>query len=210
MISEICRDDENLTTDTSKMDLRGLKEHLRDLLKEAKYLIVLDDMWDPKNFLDISDILIDNHQHSRIIITSRMAEVANLAPESNRLELKPLSEEESWDLFCRKAFNIEKSHECPPPLEKWAKEIVLKCDGLPLALVSLGGVLSLLDKTKSEWKRVYDQLSWELDNNPSLGPLKNILILSFNYLPRYLKNCFLYCGLFPEDSQLKRKKLVRF
>jgi len=138
-----------------------------------------------------------------------MAEVANLAPERNRLELKPLLEKESWDLFCRKAFHLEQNHECPHPLEKWARQIAFKCDGLLLALVSIGVMLSLFEKTESEWRRLFDQLSWHLDNNPSLGPLKNILNLSFNYLPRYLKNCFLYCGLFPEDSLLARKKLIR-
>jgi disease resistance protein RPM1 len=210
IISEISsRDEQNCPIDTSNMDLRGLKENLRDFLRDMKYLIVLDDIWNPKAFLDISDILIDNDRYSRIVITSRMAEVANLAPQSHRLELKPLSKKESWDLFCRKAFHLDKNHECHPPLEKWAREIVLKCDGLPLALVSLGGVLSLVDKTESEWKRVYNQLSWELDNNPSLDSLRNIIILSFKYLPSYLKKCFLYCGLFPEDSMLSRKKLVR-
>ncbi|XP_078156748.1 disease resistance protein RPM1-like [Carex rostrata] len=210
IIFEMCKHEHNDPIDTTNMDLRGLKENLAKLLKDMKYLIVLDDMWDPNAFRDISDTFIDNHRGSRIIITSRIAEVANLAPESNRLDLEPLSENESWDLFCSKAFHFEKNYECPTPLEKWAKKIVLKCDGLPLALVSLGGVLSLVDKTESEWKRVHDQLSWELDNNPGLGPLKNIIMLSFQYLPRYLKNCFLYCGLFKEDSLLTRKKLIRF
>ncbi|KAJ4801766.1 Disease resistance protein RPM1 [Rhynchospora pubera] len=210
IITEICKDDQSVLINRTNMSLRGLKETLRGLLKEMKYLIVLDDMWDPKVFLDISDTFIDNHRGSRIVITSRMAEVANLAPENNRLELKPLSKEESWDLFCRKAFPLETNHECPLPVNEWAREIVSKCDGLPLALVSLGGVLSLVEKTKSEWKRVCDQLSWELDNNPGLGHLKNILNLSFSYLPRYLKNCIFYCGLFPEDSLLARKKLIRF
>ena len=113
------------------------------------------------------------------MITSRIANVASLAPKRNRLELKPLPELDSWDLFCKKAFPIERNHECPHPLKRWAKEIVSKCDGLPLALVSLGGVLSCAEKTESEWRRVHDQLTWELDNNPNLDPLKNILNLSF-------------------------------
>ncbi|XP_078156585.1 disease resistance protein RPM1-like [Carex rostrata] len=209
MISEICKEGQNNSINTDNKDLRELKEIVVKLLKEKKYLIVLDDMWDLKAFQDIRDTLVNDHRGSRIMITSRIANLAYLAPESNRLELKPLPELDSWDLFCKKAFPIERNHECPPPLKEWAKEIVSKCDGLPLALVSLGGVLSCSENTKSEWRRVHDQLTWELDNNPNLDPLKNILNLSFKYLPKYLKNCFLHCSLFPEDFPLPRKKLLR-
>ncbi|XP_078156730.1 disease resistance protein RPM1-like [Carex rostrata] len=206
MISEISKDN---SINTGNKDLRELKEIMVKLLKEKKYLIVLDDMWDLKAFQDIRDTLVNDHRGSRIMITSRIANVASLAPERNRLELKPLPELDSWDLFSKKAFPNERNHECPPFLKKWAKEIVSKCDGLPLALVSLGGVLSCSEKTESEWRRVHDQLTWELDNNPNLDPLKNILNLSFKYLPKYLKNCFLHCSLFPEDFRLPRKKLLR-
>ncbi|XP_078156908.1 disease resistance protein RPM1-like [Carex rostrata] len=199
----------NLPIDTTNMDCRGLKERLRKLLKEMKYLIVLDDMWNPNSFEEIRDTLIDNHRGSRIVITSRNAVVANLSLKINRLELKPLSQKESWDLFCRKAFHLENNNECPPPLQKWATVIVSKCAGLPLALVSLGGVFSLIENTEPEWERVCGQLSWELAKNPNLDSLKNILTLSFKYLPRYLKNCFLYCCIFPEDSLLARNRLVR-
>ncbi|XP_078156586.1 disease resistance protein RPM1-like [Carex rostrata] len=209
IISEICRDEKGVTIDATNMDILRLNTTLQNLLGEHKYLIVLDDMWDPKAFLDIRDTLVDNHRGSKIVITSRMAEVANLAPENKRLELKPFSETYSWSLFCRKAFNHEKNHSCPPPLEEWARKIASKCGGLPLAIVSIGVMLSLFEKTESKWRQLFDQLSWQLDNNPSLDPLKNILMLSFKYLPKYLKNCFLYCCLFPEDFLLPRKKLLR-
>ncbi|KAJ3674604.1 hypothetical protein LUZ60_005220 [Juncus effusus] len=109
----------------------------------------------------------------------------------------------------RPPFRSSPGHECPPDLEKLANEIVLKCEGLPLALVSIGGMLSLREKSAVEWKCVHDQLSWELEHNRSFGHLRNILNLSFNYLPRNLKNCFLYCCLFPEDHLLARRKLIR-
>jgi disease resistance protein RPM1 len=60
-----------------------------------------------------------------------------------------------------------------------------------------------------EWKRVNDQLSWELINNPRLGHIRNVLHLSYIYLPTHLKSCFLYCSLFPEDYIFHRKKLAR-
>lgn len=38
---------------------------------------------------------------------------------------------------------------------------------------------------------------------------KNILYFSYIYLPTYLKSCFLYCTMFPEDYTLRRKVLIR-
>ena len=33
--------------------------------------------------------------------------------------------------------------------------------------------------------------------------------LKNNDLPSYLKPCFLYCGVFPEDSEIKASELIR-
>jgi disease resistance protein RPM1 len=209
LISELCKNGQTDPIDITNKNIRELKEYAINLLEDRKYLIVLDDMWNPTAFQDIRDVFIDNKKGSRIMITSRDLHVAFLAPENNRLELKPLLGQESRDLFYRKAFPFETNHKCPANLMKWASEIVAKCGGLPLALVSLGNMLSLSEKTEIEWKRVNDQLTWELDNNPNLDHLKKILNLSFKYLPRYLKNCFLYCSLFPEDFLLRRKSLMR-
>ncbi|KAJ3693184.1 hypothetical protein LUZ60_008664 [Juncus effusus] len=56
----------------------------------------------------------------------------------------------------------------------------------------------------------YDQLSWELSNNPDLSnSVTTILNLSYNNLPTYLKNCFLYCSLFPEDSAIEKEMIIR-
>ncbi|KAJ4801765.1 Disease resistance protein RPM1 [Rhynchospora pubera] len=209
LIYEICNSEERNQIKTDNMELRGLKEALRGLLRQRKYLIVLDDAWDQNSYQGLRDVFVDSNQGSRIIITTRNADVASLAKESYRLELKPLPVGESWKIFSRKAFQFERNHVCPPPLVKWAKNIVSKCNGLPLALVSLGSILSTCAKTKSEWKRVHDELSCELQNNLNLDQLRSVLILSFNYLPKHLKNCFLYCCMFPEDYLFARKKLIR-
>ncbi|KAJ3674605.1 hypothetical protein LUZ60_005221 [Juncus effusus] len=209
LILEIWKSEKRVSNDTNSMDLRELKETLRELLKEKKYLIVLDDAWNPRAFGDLNNAFVDSKKGSRIFITSRDAKVAFLAPESHRLELRPLGESESWRLFCQKAFALQRKHDCPLELEKWAREIAVKCQGLPLAIVSIGSMLSLREKSVAEWKRVHNQLSWEFEHNPSFDNLRNILNLSFNYLPRNLKNCFLYCCMFPDDHLLTRKKLIR-
>ncbi|KAJ3674402.1 hypothetical protein LUZ60_005018 [Juncus effusus] len=209
LICEICESEQIVSINTTNMDLRKLKETLTKLLKQKKYLIILDDAWDPIAVESISDTLVDNCKGSRIVITTRNEDVASLARKEHRLHLKPLADSESWELFCRKAFQYETEHECPSNLEEWAREIVLKCDGLPLALVSIGGMLFLRERSVVEWKRVNDQLSWELEHNPSFDRIRNILYLSFNCLPKNIKSCFLHCSMFPEDHLIERKKLIR-
>nr|CAD1840384.1 unnamed protein product [Ananas comosus var. bracteatus] len=209
MITELFGDKKIVPPNIATIDDRELKETIREFLEQKKYLIVLDDVWEPEAFYVLRDSLVANQKGSRIFITTRSAEVASLANENYKRQLKPLSNPDAWELFCKRAFwNCEKQ-ECPPDLEKSARDIVDKCKGLPLAIVSLGSLLSLREKSETDWKRVYDQLSWELANNRSLNPVRNILNLSFKCLPRHLKNCFLSCSMFPEDQLLKRKRLIR-
>ncbi|THG11909.1 hypothetical protein TEA_004393 [Camellia sinensis var. sinensis] len=96
---------------------------------------------------------------------------------------------------------------CPQHLKTLAQDLVAKCDGLPLAIIALGGVMSS-KYPESDWRKIYNSLSWELSNNPGLEVVK-IMLLSFNDLPYQLKCCFLYCCLFPEDYEIKRKRLIR-
>nr|CAD1839364.1 unnamed protein product [Ananas comosus var. bracteatus] len=109
----------------------------------------------------------------------------------------------------RKRSRGSRRKRCPQHLKDWAEKIVDKCRGLPLAVVAIGSLLSYREQQEQEWKSFYDQLSWQLTNNPELNWVASILNLSFNDLPGYLKNCFLYCSLFPEDYLIRRKWLIR-
>ncbi|KAL7204698.1 hypothetical protein ACSBR2_017743 [Camellia fascicularis] len=97
---------------------------------------------------------------------------------------------------------------CPQHLKSLAQDLVAKCKGFPLAIVALGGVMSS-KYLKSDWRRIFNSLSWELSNNPRLEVIKTTLLLSFNNLTYRLKCCFLYCCLFLEDYEIKRKRLIR-
>ncbi|PQM33185.1 hypothetical protein Pyn_19226 [Prunus yedoensis var. nudiflora] len=63
-------------------------------------------------------------------------------------------------------------------------------------------------KSLTEWSTIYNSLNWHLTNNPLLEPMKSILLFSFNDLPYRLKQCFLYCSLFPEDHVIVNHKLI--
>ncbi|WP_369334067.1 NB-ARC domain-containing protein, partial [Vibrio vulnificus] len=72
-----------------------------------------------------------------------------------------------------------------------SRSILRKCEGLPLAIVTIGGLLSK-KKELLEWRRVHDRLATELKSETKLGNLGRILLLSYDDLPYYLKQCYLY------------------
>ncbi|KAK1320177.1 Disease resistance protein RPM1 [Acorus calamus] len=188
-----------------------LLHFLVDYLEDKRYLLVLDDVWDVKVWTEINCAFPDRRNGSRIVITTRNKQVASLlSSDSCRLfELAPLEEQAAITLFCKKAFGKDHVGGCPKGMENQVKTILDKCGGLPLAIVTIGSVLSLRERTEQEWQKVNASLSSQLSNNPILEPLKSILNLSFIDLPYYLKNCFLYCSIFPEDQVIKRKTLIR-
>ncbi|CAM0885737.1 unnamed protein product [Alopecurus aequalis] len=195
--------------DAEKLNNTELREELRKVLHHKRYLIILDDVWTYKALSEIINTFTDEEKQSRVIITTRIDEVASVVKGVWKINLEPLNEHDSWTLFCRKAFRRTKDHICPPELERYGKNIVEKCKGLPLALVAVGSLLSLRTQSEAEWNRVDRELIWELHNNPNLNHVEHILNLSYRHLPHYLKNCFLYCSMFPEDHLLRRKKLIR-
>nr|ALO70162.1 NBS-LRR-like resistance protein [Oryza sativa] len=95
---------------------------------------------------------------------------------------------------------------CSAELQKLAIEIVKKCGGLPLAIASVGSLLSARMQKECVWKQIHDQLPCELEKDDQV---RGVLTLSYYDLPGELRNCFLYCSMFPEDYLLSREVLVR-
>ncbi|KAL5748965.1 hypothetical protein ACOSP7_026001 [Xanthoceras sorbifolium] len=129
-----------------------------------------------------------------------------LIQEVNRMNCL-LNEEDSWELLSRKAFpERNPTVRLPPWTEELGKQIVRKCGGLPLAIVVLGGLLSRKQATYSEWLKVLQSVQWQLTQDPA--KCVDILNLSYQELPYYLKSCFLYVGLFPEDYEISARRLI--
>ncbi|KAL6198554.1 hypothetical protein ACLB2K_028343 [Fragaria x ananassa] len=200
---------EDIPANLNAMSRMELIELLVNYLVSKKYIVVLDDVWDIKVWREIKVALQDRQMGSRIVLTTRNEEVASnfFGVECHVHHIQPLQKNEAWELFSKKAFLTNQHKTCPIELESVAWELVQKCEGLPLAIVSLGGLMSS-KKSLVQWEKVRNNLNSLLRNNSLLDPLKNILLLSFNDLPSQLKNCFLYCSLFPEDYLIKRRRLI--
>ncbi|KAH0775845.1 hypothetical protein KY290_007256 [Solanum tuberosum] len=175
-------------------------------LKGRRFLIVIDDIWSTKAWDQMQRTLPNDDNRSRILLTTRLKYVADYVscPDFPPHRKSFLSRNDSWNLFTEKLF---KNNPCPPLLVEIGKHIVQQCQGLPLSIVVVAGLLVKMDLTHDNWKKVEENL------NSFFGTVsercQSILSLSYNYLPQYLRACFLYIGGFPEDREINVSKLIR-
>ncbi|KAL3534413.1 hypothetical protein ACH5RR_002874 [Cinchona calisaya] len=183
-----------------------LEERLRQNLLRKRYLIVMDDLWNIKAWNDLDRSLPDNRTGSRILITSRAHDLTLTAePHSVPHPLRPLSDDESWELLQMKIFP---SGGCPKELSEVGKNIARNCKGLPLAIVAVAGLLQRTQQEQDWWKKVADTSSSHIMDDPQSRCME-ILQLSYKHLPNHLKACYLYFGAFLQDEDIPVRKLTR-
>jgi disease resistance protein RPM1 len=172
--------------------------------------VVFYDVWKTEFWEIVKHALPCNDKGSRIIITTWCDHIGVSCKESltNQVhKLQPLSQDKAWELFCRKAFHTEFQGGCPRELVRLLMDIVEKCEGLPLAIVSIGGLLSTKEKVPLEWQKLHGSLSSELESIPQLTSTTKILSLSYHDIPYNVKSCYLYLGIFLEDYSITGSRL---
>uniref|UniRef100_A0A803LU46 Uncharacterized protein n=1 Tax=Chenopodium quinoa TaxID=63459 RepID=A0A803LU46_CHEQI len=124
-----------------KLEMEQLQGQLRNQIGDKKYLLVLDDVWNEirEKWLELRDLLKIGRKGSKIVVTARSRDVAEIMGTFPPHELQGLSEEKSWELFKKMAFNEEAQQN--PQLLKVGKEIAKKCGKLPLAIRTVGSLL---------------------------------------------------------------------
>ncbi|KAI3454407.1 hypothetical protein Pfo_011070 [Paulownia fortunei] len=190
--------------DMSSLSDDDLAQTVRASLGNRKFLLVMDDVWTAEAWDTIRDALPNSHGKGKVLITSRLREVAMHAnPTRGYHYLRFLRDDESWELLQLKVFG--KLQECPQELIGIGKYITKKCDGLPLAIVMMGGILvDQFSTTQSisaiikAWEEVSENMSMYLRDDY----LSYIVALSYNKLRDDLRDCFLYLGVFPEDYEI--------
>ncbi|XP_059662340.1 disease resistance protein RPM1-like isoform X1 [Cornus florida] len=183
---------------------------LRDHLQQKRYVLVLDDIWRKDDWERIKFVLPNGSSGSRIIVTTRNSDLASFCVESSDsvISLECLSWPEAWGLFCKKAFKTGRG-KCPPELEELSQNIVKRCEGLPIAIVAVGCLLSNRPQVPNEWKKLHDSLGSEIGSNANLSIISRMLLPSYNLLPSNHKSCLLYFSIFPEDHSIECGRLIR-
>ncbi|XP_052135009.1 disease resistance protein RGA5-like [Oryza glaberrima] len=191
-------------------DEKQLIDKIREFLHDKRYIIVIDDIWSISSWEILKCVLPENNSGSRIITTTRILDISMICCSTfngSIYRIKPLSDDDSRRLFCRRIFHGE--HSCPSHLEELSKAILRKCGGLPLAILHIASLLATKSNTKEEWELVLNSIGSALENSHILQGLKKILLLSFYDLPPQLKTCLLYLSIYPEDCMINSKELIR-
>ncbi|KAG5608006.1 hypothetical protein H5410_029498 [Solanum commersonii] len=152
---------------------------LRRQLFGKRYLIVLDDMWDTATLDELTRPFPELQKGSRVILTSRKKEI-------------------------RRKLGVEKrvfgEERCPDELQDVGKKIARKCDGLPLVLDLIGGVISRKEKKEALWLEVQNNLSSFIFKEEE--EVMKVIQLSYDHLSDHVKPCLVYLASYPKDKDI--------
>nr|UBY07074.1 NBS-LRR disease resistance protein [Dasypyrum villosum] len=198
--------------DLAILDANQLIKKIHDFLENKRYLVIIDDIWDGKLWEGINFAFSsNNNQGSRLITTTRIVSVSNSCCSSDDdlvYQMEPLCVDDSRRLFYKRIFH-DKSR-CPNEFEQVSRDILKKCGGVPLAIITIASALACGQKVKPkcEWDILLRSLGSGLTEDNSLEEMRRILSFSYSNLPSHLKTCLLYLCIYPEDSKIDRDRLI--
>ncbi|KAF7848111.1 hypothetical protein BT93_L2285 [Corymbia citriodora subsp. variegata] len=188
-------------------DLNWLHDELKKHLAGKKFLVILDDVWNENygHWIIFLKPFLSGAKGSKIILTTRNFRVAEIAG-AQPYTLKGLSQDDCMTLFAFHALR-DRNFDHHRDLEVLGMKIVEKCQGLPLAVKTLAGLLRF-KVDPNEWQDVLNNKIWDLSegSNDILPALK----LSYLHLPPSLTRCFAYCAIFPNDYEIEQDELIHW
>ncbi|KAG5223969.1 disease resistance protein [Salix suchowensis] len=180
-------------------------DHVWWLRQKQKWILILDDLWN--NFepheVGIHSLL----KGCKLILTTRSRMVCARIACQYMIKVTSLSEGEAWTLFMEQlghdmAISLE--------IEGIAKDIARECAGLQLGIITIASSLRGVDDLP-EWRTTLKKLR-ELKFRDMDEKVFKVLRVSYDQLDAglALKQCLLYCALFPKDHMIEREELIDY
>ncbi|KAJ7951819.1 Disease resistance protein [Quillaja saponaria] len=126
-----------------------------NLLKKKKFVLLLDDIWKRFELLKLGVPIPDTHNACKVIFTTRSEEVCGHMEAHRRIRVECLAPQKAFELFKEKVG--EETLNSHPDIPDLAKKVAAECQGLPLALITVGRTMAKKEEPK-EWERVIEIL----------------------------------------------------
>ncbi|KAI5004688.1 hypothetical protein ZWY2020_031931 [Hordeum vulgare] len=181
-----------------------LQRKLAETIEGKSFFLVLDDVWHSNVWTDLLRPALHETTSGVILVTTRDDQITRRvgAEHTHRVDL--MSAEVGWELLW-KSMNIEEEKEVQN-LRNTGIEIVRKCGHLPLAIKVTASALASKDLTENEWEKYLGKYAGS--RSMLSNEIEGALYLSYDELPHRLKQCFLYCALYGEDSIIHRDEVT--
>ncbi|KAG6408328.1 hypothetical protein SASPL_131333 [Salvia splendens] len=153
----------------ASIGLSNAKIEIDDVFRKLfgrRYLIVLDDVWSVEAWYKLKRMFPQNGNKSRIIFTTRLLDLAtSIASYGGWIHhMQLLNEISSWELLRNRIFGDKP---CPSELEPIGSAVAASCNGLPLAIVVISGLLAVDQKTVAAWEKVAQDVKSAISENDS-------------------------------------------
>uniref|UniRef100_A0A453GZI9 Disease resistance protein RGA4 n=1 Tax=Aegilops tauschii subsp. strangulata TaxID=200361 RepID=A0A453GZI9_AEGTS len=185
-----------------------LVDALKNSIKDKKFFLVLDDLWDVDAWnKHLMTPFSYGGPGSRVLITTRHDTVARSMKAFHPYHhVDKLAPQDAWSLLKKQVLTGEENEPEVDMLEDIGLQIIAKCDGLPLAVKVMGGLLCKKEKTRRDWQDVLNDDMWSVSQMSK--ELNYAIYLSYQDLSPYLKQCFLHFSLKPKKTVINDTEIV--
>ncbi|KAK1319271.1 Disease resistance protein [Acorus calamus] len=188
------------------MSKDAVSRELFKKLKNTKYLLLLDDVWDKVDLEDVGVPAPSSENGCKVLLTSRSQRVCNKMETDVEVPVEVLSKEEAWKLFHEKVTDVIEL----PMIQPLAKGVVRECGGLPLAIIVVGGALRK-ETNIHVWENALNELRMAATSHiEDMEIVFKRLKYSYDRLNDNMKSCFLYGALYLEDYEIKIDELIEY
>ncbi|XP_066336756.1 putative disease resistance protein RGA4 [Miscanthus floridulus] len=180
----------------------ALEQTLIEALKGHKTLLIMDDVWDYNIWEGVLRTPFVNAmlaQGSRVLVTTRHDIVARqMKAEEPYHRIDKLGLQDAWLLLKKQVITDVNDKPHVEILKDIGMRLVEKCDGLPLGVKVMGGLLRQKRIRRTDWQNVLDDSLWSVSQMPK--ELNYAVYLSYEDLQPCLKPCFLHYSLLPRGT----------
>ncbi|CAL5064927.1 unnamed protein product [Urochloa decumbens] len=197
----------------SDYTMQEITTKVHEILKRERCLIVLDGLWgtdDDVHSLKQMFTSCSEETESVIMVTTHNEQIAQHMSTLPLYRLAPMLEGD----YCSDIF-VSALCGRNSLFPRYRKEIISRCEGIPLVSDFLGSVLRSGGwDQRAVWENARGKDLWKLEEDYATTLSKELTLfapfrLMFYNIPHGLRLCFAYCSVFPKGSRIHKRKLIQ-